>query len=207
GPRQLASALRDRTLTVTSFFLAHCLEYRAAAPIAGGQPVEVAGQVLFDLALGFGDEAERPAIAEDAARGADQPRAGEPERAEQARRGLELAQALFAPGEVIALLVGGVPQVRRRLGALRDRRMTFVQALRRDLAGVVHTHEGGCTPPLVVGEGCLGNAVRGAGARGPRRRRGDAAHEAINCREQAIERRQQAILHPANYTRGVASSG
>ena len=43
---------------------AHRLDHRARALVLRRQRLEVAGEVLLDLALGFGEESEIPAVAE-----------------------------------------------------------------------------------------------------------------------------------------------
>ena len=52
---------------VRDLVVRHLLQDRAAAPIGRRQAVQVIAQVRFDLALGFGDEAEAGAIAASAA--------------------------------------------------------------------------------------------------------------------------------------------
>ena len=98
---------------------AHRLDHRARAAVVRRQRLEVARQVLLDLALGLGEEGEVPAVAQRAGGRADGERAGVPERIEQARPAAELADALGAPGEVVLLLARRALQRLRALAASR----------------------------------------------------------------------------------------
>src|SRR5258708_28624590 len=105
----------------------------ARAQIRGVQRLEMAGEVLFDLALGFGEEGEIPAIAQDPGGHPQSKRPHIPQRIKQARAPAELADALRAPGEVIALLSGGALERLARPVPPRRQCLALVQRLRADL--------------------------------------------------------------------------
>src|SRR5262245_706314 len=91
------------------FVLGHSSEDRAAPVIGRRQATQVVVEVRFDLALGFGDEAQARRIAPNAREHPDAKASRVPQRIEHARAAVELAKALRAPGEMVALFT------RRRL--------------------------------------------------------------------------------------------
>ena len=84
--------------------VAHLRHDRAALRVARRQPLDVRGQVLLDLALGFDDKAEVRAVAGDAGDDADRERARVPERIEQRRPFAELVEPRLRPREMVLLV-------------------------------------------------------------------------------------------------------
>src|SRR5690606_32733483 len=126
----------------------HPLEYRTAPGIGLRQPLQVVEDVRLDLLFRFRDESEARGIPEGGGRGTDADAAAVPERREQTRSRPEFREPLRAPGEMIPLLGGrGVEPFAGRFVA-REERLARVQRLRGDLAGVVHTHQGGAAAAL-----------------------------------------------------------
>ena len=107
----------------------------------GGSRLQVFVQVRLDLAFGLDHEAEAAAVVAERGQRADREAAGEPERIEQARPILQGIETRGAPGEMLALLVGGIEQVRARRGIARERGLPEVQRLRADLADMIDAHE------------------------------------------------------------------
>src|SRR5262245_56466253 len=93
---------------MAGFVGAHRLDHGARALVAFRPRLQVAGEVLLDLPLGFGEEGEIPAVPQRAGGGADGERSRVPERIEQARPAAELADALGAPREMVLLLARGL---------------------------------------------------------------------------------------------------
>ena len=105
-----------------------------------------------------------------AAARADREGARVPERIEQARARAELAEALLAPGEVIAFLARGLAAAFPRGCRAGHQGLAVIERLGGDLAGMVDPHQAGHVAPLRLGE--LGGAAggpRGGPARPGRR--------------------------------------
>src|SRR5258708_40038438 len=103
--------------------------------------IEMTGKMLFDLPLGFREKSEIHAIAESSGAPAERERSRVPERIEQARAAPELADALRAPGEVVALLLGRALQRFARAAFARGEGLALVQRLRANFPDVVHPHQ------------------------------------------------------------------
>ncbi|KAG1582809.1 hypothetical protein G6F46_015189 [Rhizopus delemar] len=99
----------------------HHLDDRTAAQVTGRQIDQMLVQMGLHLALGFDHEAQVPAVAAQPGQGADGVAAGVPQRVEQARAAVQLAQPGGAPGQVVGLFLGGFQQVFTR-PARRPRR-------------------------------------------------------------------------------------
>src|SRR5258708_2050198 len=121
----------------------------------------MAGEVLFDLTLGFGEESEIPAVTQDPGGHPERKRSRIPQRIEQAGASAELADALRAPGEMIALLPGGALERRARPVLPRHQRLAFVQRLRAYLAHMVDAHQRRGMDPGCFGEPGIGKRLRG----------------------------------------------
>ena len=128
--------------------LFHLLEDPAAALILARQCLQMLIEVAFNLALGFGHEPETHSVAERTRKSADGEGSSVPERVEQTRTAVEFAQALLAPGEVIAFFFGSVAQRLAYFCLARGQRLTLIQRLRRDLTCMVDSHESGSVAPL-----------------------------------------------------------
>lgn len=122
------------------FLIAHLFNDGAAPCIFRGQAIEMAFEVLNDLAFSFGDEAKAPLIAENAAHRTDRVSTGVPEGTELAWFFAEFLDALLAPGKVIVLLSGCFLHLLFDTCVPGNRGMTLVQGLRRYLAGVIDAH-------------------------------------------------------------------
>ncbi|KAG1451861.1 hypothetical protein G6F57_016065 [Rhizopus arrhizus] len=119
----------------------HHLDDRTAAQVTGRQIDQMLVQMGLHLALGFDHEAQVPAVAAQPGQGADGVAAGVPQRVEQARAAVQLAQPGGAPGQVVGLFLGGFQQVFTRGQVAGHRRLAEIQALRADLADVVAPHQ------------------------------------------------------------------
>jgi DNA polymerase-3 subunit delta len=171
----------------------HRFENRAAARILLGQLLQVLGQMVGHLPFGFVDEAEAPAIAAEAGERADRERAGVPQRLQLARRIVELAEAFFAPAQVIAFLARRVEQMAARVRVARGQRLAVIQRLRGDFAGVVDAHQAGDVTALVVGELAVALVAGRIGAAGVAIAFGEQRQAAAEQRQQRIDRSQFAI--------------
>jgi dipeptidyl aminopeptidase/acylaminoacyl peptidase len=186
-PRQLVRAGRGRLGAVAFLVGAHRLDDRAAFLVAFRQLVQMPGEVLGDLLLGLLDEAQAPAVSGDAGNRADRERAGVPQRIEPARVRVQLAQAVLAPGQVRALLGGGLQHVLADRRVARDQRVALVQRLRGDLAGVVHAHQARRMAACLDVERRIleaGGGVRARVAAGWRR---DAGQGLVQAHQQAVD--------------------
>src|SRR5258708_26176509 len=100
----------------------------------------MAGEVLFDLTLGFGEESEIPAVTQDPGGHPERKRSRIPQRIEQAGASAELADALRAPGEMIALLPAGALESRPRPALPRHRPLPSVHPLPPYSAPMLDAH-------------------------------------------------------------------
>src|SRR5216684_1592527 len=66
-----------------------------------------------------------------------------PEGIEDAGTALEFAQASLAPGEMVGLLAGGMPQCGRDAGIPGSQGLSLIKGLRGHLARMVDSHETG----------------------------------------------------------------
>jgi hypothetical protein len=91
---QIGGAGRNRVFSVFGFLFVHLLEYGEAALVILREALEVTLQVFADLAFRLRNEAEAPAVTENAARCADRKCARVPDRAQPARRFAEFRKTL-----------------------------------------------------------------------------------------------------------------
>ena len=91
----------------------------------------------LDLAFGFGDKAEAHIVADRAGDQSDQGAARVPERVEDAAAAAEFLETVSTPRQVVALFLGGLPQVLSGLRRTREYRLSVVECLCGDLSGVV----------------------------------------------------------------------
>jgi hypothetical protein len=145
--------------------VAHLRDDRTTLRIGHRQPLDVRGQMLFDLALGLDDEAEVGAIAGDAGRQADRERSRIPERIQKRRSRAELGQPLLRPRQMVLLVPGRGSVARADVGVARDDRLRCVQRLRADFACMVDTHQTCGVVPFMGFERGLGQARTRGGAR------------------------------------------
>ncbi len=121
--------------------VAHLLQDRARPVVGYGDLFQMAIQVLLDLVLGLGDEAQADPVARAPRRPADGKRARVPERVEQAGTRAELAQPFGAPAKVVFFLARRLIHLGANLRRARGQLLGLVKGLRADLAHVVDAHE------------------------------------------------------------------
>ena len=151
--------------------------------------------MTFDLAFGFGDEAEAGPVAQQGGEGADAERSGIPEWIEEAGPAAELLEPGFAPGEVVGLLARRMQQEFADFGVAREQRLGVVQGLGGDLAGMVDAHQRGGFPAVVGRQRGIGfqGVPRGYGGRWGRDRptggrgRQQGPQGAVGRRNQGIQ--------------------
>ena len=80
GRRQIDATGLARVIAVADFIVAHLGDDGARAGVLLGQFIEMAIEVMLDLALGLCDEAETDLIAEASGKRADRESAGIPQR-------------------------------------------------------------------------------------------------------------------------------
>jgi len=107
------------------------------------EPIEVAVDVLLDLAFGLDKEPHAPAVAGQARGHAQGERTGIPEGRQQAGARIELAKALRAPSEVVPLLRTGMLQRGAHRLVPGHEGLPGIEGLRANLARVVDPHQPG----------------------------------------------------------------
>ena len=184
---------RQGVLGVLLFVAAHLFQHRAGLGVCCRQLVQVLVQMAADLILGSRDEAQAQAIADQAGTGADPEGEAIEQRIEQARTLTQGADALLAPGQVIDLFVGRLLHFFAHFRQLGGQRLTLVQRLGADLAGVVDAHEAGrMTAFLVAQLGVLErNGRRAAGGSAAEGRKGTQG--GIRLDQQSIEGGVEAL--------------
>ena len=100
-------------------------------------------EVLAHLILRRRNEPQADAVADQAGGGADTEGQAIEEGVEHAGMAAELADALFAPGQVVDLLVGRLFHRFAHTRQARSQRLALVERLGTDLAGMVDAHEAG----------------------------------------------------------------
>src|SRR5260221_12940951 len=103
----------------------------------------MAVEMRLDLALGLGDKAEIPAVAERTRRSPQRKRAGIPEGIEQTRAPTELVDALRAPAQVVLLFERRLCQCAAALRISCGQTLALVKRLGTDLAHVIDAHQRG----------------------------------------------------------------
>src|SRR5262245_13358442 len=103
----------------------------------------MAFEMRHDLVLRFGEEAEIPAVSEQARQRAQREGACVPNRVEQALAPAQLRDALLGPCEMLGFLLRRPLERRFRLRVTRGQRLALIESLRTDLAHVVDAHECG----------------------------------------------------------------
>jgi len=97
---------------------------------------------------------------------------------------------------VILLLAGGTPQRAPDVTLSRRQGLALVERLRRDLAGMIDTHEPGCDLSIAVDQVRASPLVGGTGTarlRMPARAR---AQRGIGCHHQPVEHREPPARRP-----------
>ena len=88
---------------VRRFIGLHLLDEGTRSGVRGGQTIEVALEVLLDLPFGLDDEAQAQRVAGPSSQKSEGEGTCIPERIEKARAGIEFAQPLACPREVVRL--------------------------------------------------------------------------------------------------------
>ena len=171
------------------FVVPHGLEDRPAPGVGLRQSTEVVVDVAVHLALGLGHEAEADAVTEAGRHGTDGEGSGVPQRPEQAGPGIEFAEALLAPGEVVGFLAGGLEQHVAEFRGPGERRLAMVERLGGHFSGMVDPHERRGFAPFGRGQR-FGFRSRPGPGQGPRGRRGgeNGTQRAVRGGQDAIKR-------------------
>lgn len=130
------------------FLIPHLLNDCPTLRILRRQAIKVAVQMGADLPLGLGYEAQAPLVAEYAAGCADSEGAGVPEWTELADVLAKLIYPLFAPREMIELLVRGALHLSFDVLVSRNCGVALVESLRGDFARMIDPHQACCVPLL-----------------------------------------------------------
>src|SRR5262249_17788492 len=109
---------------------------------------QMARQMLLDLALGFSEEREVPAISERACGDTQRQRTRVPDGIQQAEATSQLVYAIGAPGEVVFLLARCLLERSTGSGVTASERLALIQRLRAHLANVIYPHQRGCVLAL-----------------------------------------------------------
>ncbi len=167
----------------------------------------MAGQVRTDLPFRFGDKAQTPSITEYAACCADRECASVPNRTEQARAGIKLGKALLAPGQVIEFFIGSPLHLICDSRIAGDDRVSLVQALGGNFAGVVNTHQASHMRFLRIIEIGIVDVCSGVLACRPASRRGDSPNCVVEACEQPVDRCHLSFLHGQEYSNAAPGDG
>ena len=151
------------------------------------------------LLFGFGDETEAPFVAEHAACRTDDERTGVPDGIQNARFRIQFGEALLAPGEMIEFFLGSLVHLFLDLEASCNGRMALVQALGRDLARMIHSHESRRVTSLQITEFRILQALGGILPRRLAGRGDDGFEGIVGAGKQAVERRQVSLWHAGDY--------
>ena len=130
----------------------HPFQDRAALLIMGRDLGQMVVEMILDLTFGLDHEAETPFVARQTRQRAQREGAGIPERIEQALAVAEFLQPLFAPGQMVVLLLGRALQTLTGLGQLGGERLALIERLGTDLARVVDAHQACHMPTLILAQ-------------------------------------------------------
>ncbi len=140
--------MSERAFGMLGLVLLHPLDNCARTLIALGQPLEMPGEVLFDLPLGFGHKAKAQRIAGPRGKDANRKRTAIPQRVEQTSATTEFLDSRLSPGKVIRFLAGSAFEQTAQLRILRGECLRVVEGLRAHLADMVDAHQRGRLPAL-----------------------------------------------------------
>lgn len=194
-------------LAVLAFLVSHLPDDGAAAMVVVRQTLQVTGEMFANLVFGFGDETEAPFVAQHPTGGAHHEGAGIPERAQTARPGVELGEPLFAPREVVQLLIGRLTHLRRYLRVPGDGRVPLVEALGRDFARVIDPHQAGGVGAGIGGQlpfGGVGGRILARRLPGRRRNR---AQRIAGAGQNSVQRSEVSVGHACSIAMRAARAG
>jgi hypothetical protein len=161
--RQCHGTGSARSERVTGFVFHHALHDGTGGVVAGGQSLQMAVQVLFDLPFGLGHEAQADARTQPARKQPDAEGACIPKRVEQTGAVAQFLQSASRPGQVVGFLACRPLELALQSSIVRGQRLGVVQRLGAYLADMVDAHQRGRQPALL---GCefRGIAIRRRGA-------------------------------------------
>lgn len=119
--------------------------------------MEVACQVLFDLAFCLGKKAQADGIPQAPGQQPDAECSGVPQRVQYAWPRSKLIQTLHRPCEVIILLARGLIEMSLQHRIARAQPLRLIERLSADLADMVHPHERTGVLPFGFGK-CIGGS-------------------------------------------------
>ncbi len=152
GKRQRGAAERGGAFRVMDFIVPHLLDHGARKLIIGRQPIQVAVQMLLDLAFGLGHETQAHAIAGTSGQQPDGECAAVPEWIQQAGTAAELLDAGLRPRQVVGLFARSLLEHRAQGRIARRQRLGVVQRLGADFTDVIDPHQRRGFPPFSVRE-------------------------------------------------------
>jgi hypothetical protein len=142
--------------------------------------------MLLDLALGFGEKAEVPTIADRAGKRANGERTRVPEGIEEARATAQLANPLGAPGKMVLFLARRPLERGPSPGIAGAERLSLVQRLRADFSHVIDAHQRRRMRPRWLVQLRLRDAQRRRSARRVRHT-AYGAQRTVELRDEAVE--------------------
>lgn len=179
---------------MTGLVLFHLLENAPAALIRARESLQVLIEMALNLAFGFSHKPQTHSITERTRECADGEGSRIPQGVEHARPAVELAQALLAPGEMIAFFLGSLAQFLAHFILARGQCLSLVQRLRSYLARMIDAHEPSSVAPLGFVEHGVDWLAGGIGARCGRCRT-KGLERAIRLDEQQVQSGQWLTWH------------
>ena len=173
----------------------HLLEDGARLLVVARDLGEVLVEMVLHLTLGLHDEAEAPFVAGQPGRRAHREGARIPQRVQETLAVPQVFQARGTPGEVIVFFLGGALQALARVRQLGGQRLTLIEGLGANLAGVVDPHQACDVPPLLVGKVRLRDVLGRVGAFGGLRAPEQGPQCVIGVDQDLVDRRQTACRH------------
>jgi hypothetical protein len=172
---------------VLGFIATHVIDDYARSEVVRWQLLQVPGQVLLDLAFGLRQKGKVPSIAQRSGTNAHGECASVPNWVQQARPAIQLTDPVQAPRQMILLLLCSLLKRRTCVLIACRQRLSLVERLRAYLAYMVHAHEAGSMPALLVSELGFGYKLR-------RGRTARSVHTAYRS-QRAIELNYKTIEH------------
>ncbi len=143
---------------MSGLIVGHLFQYGPAFLILFGKFFQMVVQMRFDLPLGFRDEPEAGPVAGQPGERAQRDAAGVPERRQQTDAATQFIDASGAPRKVVAFLQRRCLEHGTRVGCPGGKRLTRVQRLGGNFAGVIDTHQRGAEIAFDRGHVAIGMA-------------------------------------------------
>ena len=195
GGRQFTGAERQCGIGMGGFVGFHPADDGSTALILVWQrlgPFYVTVQMSLDLALGFDDKTQIPAIAGQSGRGAEHKCPAKPERIQPRQVAVQFADPLGTPGQVVGFVASGSQQMGAQVLVASGQRLSEVERLCADLADVVDPHQPGSM--ALLGGAELGRFRCHGRIRPGRDRLGEhRAQQPVGMVAEPIERGQAAV--------------